>query len=125
MKKNDLILIAAALVISIGLILGMQIYKKFATEGDAYVLVTIDGEEYARFSLSEDYFETISFFDGEYNLLQIKDGEVEMIEASCPDQICVRHSNIKYTGESIVCLPHKLVVEIINGEEAELDGATH
>lgn len=58
---------------------------------------------------------------GSYNLLAVSDGTVTMEAADCKDQICVHHRPIKSEGESIICLPHKLVVEMEGGEEL-LDG---
>ena len=52
-----------------------------------------------------------------YNVVEIKDGKVSVTEASCKNQVCVRHGAISRTGESIVCLPNRLVVRIENGEE--------
>lgn len=58
-----------------------------------------------------------------YNLLSVSDGVVRMEAADCPDQICVHHRPVSGGGESIICLPHKLVVEIRGEtEEAGLDG---
>lgn len=51
-----------------------------------------------------------------YNLLAVDGERVWMQAADCPDQICVHHIPIKGGGESIICLPHKLVVEIRGGE---------
>lgn len=51
-----------------------------------------------------------------YNLLTVSEAGVSMEAADCPDQICVHHIPIKGGGESIICLPHKLVVEIRGGE---------
>lgn len=51
-----------------------------------------------------------------YNLLAVDGERVWMQAADCPDQICVHHIPIKGSGESIICLPHKLVVEIRGGE---------
>lgn len=50
------------------------------------------------------------------NLLVIKDGKASMKEADCPDKICVAHKPICKKGETIVCLPHKVVVEV-RGED--------
>ena len=125
MKKNDLFLIGGLLLISLVLGIGLSLYKKNATEEAPAAVVTIDGIEYGTYPLDEDRVERIDIGDGEYNILEIKDGEAFMSEASCPDQICVLHSHIRYTGESIVCLPHKVLVEIINGEVNDLDGSTH
>lgn len=55
-----------------------------------------------------------------YNLLAVDGEQVWMQAADCPDQICVHHIPIKGGGESIICLPHKLVVEI--GGSYETDG---
>ncbi len=50
-----------------------------------------------------------------YNLLSVSDGVVRMEAADCRDQICVRHRAVSAAGESIICLPHKLVIEIMIG----------
>lgn len=62
--------------------------------------------------------------DTPYNLLCITAGSVRMESADCRDQICVHHKPISGSRESIICLPHKLVVEIIGDskEETVLDG---
>ena len=46
------------------------------------------------------------------NLLVIKDGKAYVENASCPDGICSKHRPISYDGESIICLPNKVVVSI-------------
>ena len=46
-----------------------------------------------------------------------------MIEADCPDLICVHHKPISRQGESIVCLPHKVIVEVTGEESAQEDEA--
>lgn len=55
-----------------------------------------------------------------YNLMTVSEAGVSVEAADCPDQICVHHIPIKGGGESIICLPHKLVVEI--GGSYETDG---
>ena len=48
-----------------------------------------------------------------------------MRKADCPDQICKNHKPIRKSGETIVCLPHKAVIEISSEEdESEMDGIT-
>lgn len=61
-----------------------------------------------------------------YNLLTVSESGVSMEDADCPDQICVHHIPITGGGESIICLPHKLVIEI-QGETGSrtLDGMVH
>lgn len=52
-----------------------------------------------------------------YNLLAVSASGVSMESADCPDQICVHHIPISGAGESIICLPHKLAVEITGSPE--------
>ncbi len=58
-----------------------------------------------------------------YNTLKLSKSGVSMEAADCPDQICVHHIPITSGGESIICLPHKLVVEIRSETDDDgLDG---
>ncbi len=74
-------------------------------------VVSVDGKEVARFSLGEDREETIEVPGGK-NVIRIRDGEASVSFADCPDRICQKHLPVSTTGETIICLPHKLVVEI-------------
>ena len=61
-----------------------------------------------------------------YNILSVTDGMVVMEAADCGDQICVHHKPISSIGESIICLPHRLVVEIVGDENlVSVDGKMH
>ena len=55
------------------------------------------------------------------NLLVIKDGQAYVSEADCPDKICVAHKPVQKKGETIICLPHKLVVEVQGAAEEDFD----
>ena len=55
------------------------------------------------------------------NLLVIKDGKADVTEADCPDKLCVHQKAISKTNETIVCLPNKVVVQVIGAGESELD----
>ena len=46
-------------------------------------------------------------------ILVISDGKADMESADCPNQICVHHGAISHTGETIVCLPNRVVIEVI------------
>ena len=70
------------------------------------------------YSLAED--QTIEI-NGGTNTLVIENGSASMEKADCPDQVCVRHSAISRNGESIICLPHEVVVSIEDGESSGAD----
>jgi len=82
----------------------------FRGEGDS-VIVTVDGELWAEFPLREDRTVEIKTDRG-VNLLVIRDGKAEIESASCPDGICSAHRAISRDGESIICLPNKVVVTV-------------
>ncbi|WP_408072616.1 NusG domain II-containing protein [Butyrivibrio sp. JL13D10] len=125
MKKNDIILITVIIAIAILSFWGIKAFQKYNSGGPAVAAVTIDDKTYGEYPLSEDIEEKIELPDGNYNILIISDGYARVVEASCPDKICVHHSPIRYQGETIVCLPNKLVVEIKGGEDNGLDTSTH
>lgn len=71
--------------------------------------------------LSEGYEKTFMIQEGEtYNNIYVKAGEVWIEEANCANQVCVHHAPISEVGETIVCIPHKLIIEII-GENQRVD----
>lgn len=119
-RKNDIILIAVLAVIALISYVGIGFFQG-ANTSNGVAVVTIDGEEYGRYPLVADTTERIVLPDGSYNLLEIKDGKADITDASCPDGICVNHRAVSKRGQSIVCLPNKVVVEIENGEESDID----
>ncbi|WP_440248169.1 NusG domain II-containing protein [Catenibacterium faecis] len=44
-----------------------------------------------------------------------------MISATCPDHLCIKQGTINKKGQSIICLPHKLIVEVVSGDEKQQD----
>jgi hypothetical protein len=117
MKKNDFYLLGSIIIlIAVGFLL-MQLFKN---EGRR-LIVTIDGKEYMSFYLNEDTTYKIEHDDGEWNTFEIRDGYVKMIDASCPDKLCVKQGKAHYTNERITCLPNGVVLEIFGGEESDLD----
>ena len=92
-------------------------------EGDS-VTVTVDGKLYGTYPLHTDLILPIhTGKNGEQeNLLVIRDGVALVESASCPDGICAAHKPISREGESIVCLPHRVVITVhtIDGEEPDI-----
>lgn len=102
--RHDLILVAAILLAALlvgGLLFGLIPRGLVAT-------VTLDGEEIARLPL--DTNTTFTVDTG--HIIVIRDGEVLVESAPCPDQICVQHFPVSREGETLVCLPYRLVVTV-------------
>ena len=103
----------------LGIILGLLIlagvlfflYFNKGEEG-AGVIVRVDGVEIARYSLSDDGRYELN---GGTNILVIEDGAAYMLEADCPDHICINQGAITKSGVPIICMPHRLVIQIEGG----------
>jgi len=122
MKSSKRILWDVGLFLSVLLLAGaVTLGIWFFRDEGAYAVVYVDGVEAGRYALSEDTRVLIGEESGQYNVLVIRDGVAFMEAASCPDQICVRHRAVSYSGEVIVCLPGDVVVEIVGGEKSEVD----
>ncbi len=120
MKKNDVILIGILLIISL---IALGTIKWFQSQNDApqMVLIKHDGVVIKSFKLSEQTNETFLYDeDGEMNRIVVENGVVSMSESNCRDQICVKTQAITQNGGIIVCLPHKVTVEIYS-EQVEED----
>lgn len=84
------------------------------------VQVRVAGKIVGTYQLSEDQTITIEGVGGS-NLLVIENGAAAITEADCPDALCVNMGKISRAGQSIVCLPHQVVVEVV--EESGENGA--
>ena len=109
------------LLLILGLLLAAAVmYLALRPGGQgAWAVVTVDGREVGRYPLSEDV--TVTIGEADYNVLQITDGQATVIEANCGDHTCVRTGAVSREGETIVCLPHRLIVEIRGGDGSDFD----
>ena len=117
-RRNDLLLLTGCLLAAL-LLGGLWLLLRRA---GGVVIVEQNGRETARYALSEDQTVRIEGVAG-YNLLVIENGEAWIMEADCPNRLCVQTGRIRYAGQSIVCLPHKLAVRIAGGASG-LDAVT-
>ena len=121
-KKNvsyDVILIAVFMLIG-GLIIGFILLSSHTGKS---VEVRIDGKIQGYYSLNENRTVNISSATGE-NILVIENGQAYMKDADCPDKLCVRQGPVSKDGQSIICLPHKAVVEVTGNESEKQQNST-
>ena len=110
----DIILICILLVLALSVFLVVELTRR---EG-AYVVVSIDGGEVCRYSLSEDGEFTLN---GGTNTLVILGGKAYISEADCPDGLCVSQGKISRTGQTVVCLPNRVMLRIVGADEADVE----
>ena len=89
-------------------------------------MINHNGKETGLYPLSEDREIRIKDKIGKItNVVCIKDGQVYMKKADCPDQICVKQGRKSKDGESITCLPNKVVVEVKGEDRSDMDTMTN
>ncbi len=116
--RADLLLIGALLLLAAALLL----WQNASRYVGARAVVYVDGVRTASYPLSRDAEIRLVSPDGtSFNQLVISDGVADVIDAGCPDKICVQMHPIRYDGESIICLPNRTVIEIEGGEPSGVD----
>ena len=102
-KRGDIIITATVLLVAVTL----EFIIFFGSSSGKSVTIKQHDELLYEVPLEED--KTITL---ESNTVEIKDGKVDVTNATCKNQVCVKHKKISQKGESIVCLPNKVIVEI-------------
>ena len=112
MKKRDVFLLI--LLLAAGGLLWFFLRPQ-TTDKESIVRITVDGTVYGEYPLDKNAEISI----GDTNVCVIENGSVYMKSADCPDQICVKTKAIRTSASSIVCLPNKVVVEIVAPDGAK------
>lgn len=117
-KKGDIIISLALLLLSLLMSFGIS-NSKPKTSGKI-----LRGEQnsklYGEYPLDID--REVVFDDGvHFNKIVIKDGKAYMDEANCRDQICTHMKEISMNGETIICLPNRVFLEVVDPENENDD----
>jgi len=124
-RRGDLILIMS--IFLIGIVTAFFGAQTSSYSREAKIRVTVAGEEQGIYALKD---EREIIINKEFrNIIQVKsdnsgDMYVQMKESNCPNRDCVHHASINLPKQTIICLPNKLVVEIIGGG-TKLDAYTY
>lgn len=122
-KKWDIVLVIVLMVLSLlpeGILMwsGADVQR-----GGTVAVVQVQGRVYREIPLSEhqgtDTF-TIRTDEG-YNTVVVTEQAIGIVEADCPDKICIHEGFISNPGETTVCLPHKVMIEIRSTAAEEPD----
>ena len=114
-KKADIVLLIFILVVGIPL----SVLSLTEGIGGDKVRISLDGEIYGVYPLGEDREIDVTE-DGHTNHITIKDGQVSMSYSTCRNQVCVNTGAISQTKDAIVCLPNRVVVEIISSDSGSI-----
>ena len=120
--RNDCILIFIIVLLAGGFWL---VQYRNSIQKEAVLQIYQNGELTEEYDLSQSRTIPVTGDGNSYNLVLIEDGTVRVTDADCPDQLCMKQRSISKNGESIICLPHKLVLQIYAKEEGTLDAVTY
>lgn len=109
MKKKDFLLIAGILILAGAFFLLRGVFSADHRE----IRITVDGELYGTYSLDEDQIISIN----DTNTCQIENGTARMIQADCPDHLCMNQNPVDESGGTITCLPNRVVIEAVGGND--------
>lgn len=124
LKKRAVLLSFVVVIIILVSILSI-IYMKDNAEKGVYAKIyqndilikTIDIT-----NVDEPYTIKIDSEDGGYNIIEIKEGAVGVIEATCPDRLCMDMGYIDSSLMPVICLPNHLTIKIEGKDNNDLDG---
>ena len=113
LKFNRYDAVVAAIVALLAVAVALWFYLPKTQSGELTVVISTGGEEAERVKLN-NFTETTVTHNG-YTLRITADGSgVRVADSDCPTQDCVHTGTITRAGQSIVCLPHQVVVEVVD-----------
>ena len=115
-KKADVFLAFILLIVGIA----SSVFLIYGGVAGETVRISVGGTTYGTYDLNKDAIIDVTV-NGHHNVVEIKDGAVFITDADCPDQLCIRQGAISNTSQSIVCLPNKVVIELIGPDRGGPD----
>lgn len=82
------------------------------------VEIVQDGEVLYRLDLAAEEDRILEAeYEGRINRIEIRDHQIHVLEADCPDQVCVDMGWLD-SAAPIVCLPNHLVIQFTEGSDS-------
>ena len=120
-RKLNIVLVAAIAIVAVTSFIAVKLMGLGSTAQGATAVITDADKKTYEMPLDKDATITVTSDLGT-NVIEVKDGRVRAKEADCPNQDCVHQGWISKPGQQIVCLPHKLTVDIVDeGAQADYD----
>ena len=115
--------LAAAFVLALAAVVALGFYGQGGNDGPLTATISLDGETIGVYSLTGMREELLLSPEGlPYPLtLRLGSDGAEVIETTCPSLDCQHTGHISRSGESIICLPNKLVIRLSGGSDDGVD----
>ena len=69
----------------------------------------------------DEFFTFVVESENGCNTIGVEKGRIRVVDADCPDGLCVRQGWISKGSSVIVCLPNRLVIQIESAKTPEVD----
>ena len=117
LKPNFWDVIVVLAVIALAALSAMTVWRGGTETGALTAVVTADGQEIDRFAPADLENEPRTYAHNGYTLtVTAEGGGLRVAEADCPTQDCVHTGIITRSGQSIVCLPARIVIQLTGGQ---------
>ncbi len=118
LKKRDIILIVSLLVVGI---IALVIWHFIYSVDGKYVTIEQRDNLIGIYPLNVDKEIEIEHRGEVVNKIVIEDGYCYMEEAECPDHLCIKQGKVNKSGQTIVCLPNRVVVTVVDSDSSDYD----
>lgn len=115
MKTKYWVLLLTGLL---ALCLGLSVFLLMPKGEPAYVRVVQDGNVTMLLDLSQEQTLELRGANGGSNVVRIQEGKIAVIEASCPDHVCMA-MGYRNSGAPIACLPNGLILDFSDTPEVD------
>lgn len=122
LKKRDIILIISLLFIGI---IALVIWHFIYSDDGKYVTIEQRNELIGTYPMNVDKEIEIEHRGKVVNKIIIKDGYCYMEEAECPDHLCIKQGKVNKSGQTIVCLPNRVVVTVVDSDSSDYDSVAN
>lgn len=123
---------AALLILLLILLLtvsaGRLLYSGSKASKALYANVYLQGELLTSINLhtvTQAYTFTVETPDGGYNLIDVKPGAIAVLDADCPDKLCVLSGYADSALLPVICLPHGLIIRLETDTSATPDAISY
>ena len=124
-RRNGIWVIIFAALCAAGALSGLLLREK-TSHGDKIAQIKQGNIVVRTLNLStllEPYEFEVTDGNGGYNKIRAEHNRIAVVEANCPDKICVKQGTMQAGYAPIVCLPHKLSIVMVSCE-GEPDAVT-
>ena len=112
-RENRATIVAALIVAALIAVLWAVLYGRDASSSSRMVALVHDGDGKTH-SLPLDKDDTLVVETSlGTNTVMVQGGAVSMKDADCPNGTCLQHTPMSEPGSQIICLPHKLWIEVV------------